>query len=175
MTERIGKLIRTNIALAALCIIAIGALVSMFRGHGAQAPAGSAPGALDAGGPVISGQQPESSVSSVGDALSRSPFKGMPAPAKYQSFSYKPGAPISISGSCADAYRVIMIVPSSVDYRIDPSSAVYNDAAPCEAGHAFIERISLDSRTIVAQAGAGARYYVVRANEGHKGSWYGPY
>ena len=68
-----------------------------------------------------------------------------------------------------------MIFPAHVDYRADPSSAVYNDAAPCEAGHAFVERISLDSRPIVVQAGRGARYYVVRANEGRKGSWYGPY
>jgi len=173
ITDRISVLIRTNVALAALCIIAVGALVSVFRGHEAPATSGATGATANIDGPVISGQQPETTQS--GDALARSPFKSMPAPSKFQFFSYSPGTPISVSGSCADAYRVIMIFPMSVDYRADTLSAVYNDAASCEAGHAFIEKISLDSRPVVAQAGPGARYYVVRANEGRKGSWYGPY
>lgn len=175
MTDKIGRLIRTNVALAALCIIAIGALVSMFRSHEVARQSDASAGASGAS-PVISGQPLGGAPAAAKeDPLAHSPFRSMPAPSTFSSFAYKPGGKVAVSGTCADAYRVIMIFSADVDYRADPLSAVYNDAASCSAGHPFVEYLDLSGYAAIDQAGAGARYYIVRASEGKRGSWYAPY
>ncbi len=165
VSGKIGALIRTNIALAALCIISIGVLLILFKGNGA---ASSRPG-IQSG--AAASDHSNASPTQENPSIVSVPLSDMPPPSAFPSFVYETGQTLSISGKCADTYQVLMIFPSGIDYRSDPSSAKYNSAAPCTIGHPYSADVSLESSRLAS----GTSYYYIKASEGDKGSWHDPY
>ncbi len=95
---------------------------------------------------------------------------GYPEPSVFHQFTYVRGAELMVEGVCKDAYYVIMVYGKDVDYRATPMDARFNTAYPC-AGERFAERIPID--TLFLKEGAG--YYVIKAHQGEKSTWYDPY
>ena len=169
MDSRIGKLLRTNTALILLCIISIGVLYLVFH------RAGSESAAIDSKAPtphVV--QSPVSDAPSAPQAAipSDPQFADMPATTTFMSFIYQsPDEAITATGTCADAYGVVLLFPSSIDYRSNPAGWSYNIATACSMGQEFSQKIGLSAYHLVL----GGRYYMVRASQGNKGTWHDPY
>lgn len=98
-------------------------------------------------------------------------LKNMPDPKTYDDFTFTPGETVSISGECNDTYRAVLIYASTVDYRQDPLSALYNIASECRGEKTFSETVTLSSPPFIE----GESYYVIKAQQGSSGSWYNPY
>jgi hypothetical protein len=168
IVPNIEKLLRTNTALIFLCVISIGVLVILFRRDDAAKPVAA---------PVIVGTEQGSnpSVNANGDeivpSLAASPYRNAPAPEKLPSFTFKDQSTVETSFTCTDTYDVALIYPISIDYRLYPLSSLYNRATACVKGATEKRVISLEK----VRVEIGMEYYIVRAHQGKKGSWYGPY
>jgi hypothetical protein len=163
--KKISDLVRTNIALAALCIISIGVLVIVFRGSGDTSHVAVVQ--------PSTGSSYQQSYQSSGQnyPTTLTPEKDLPASSTFPSFIYEAGKPISVSGSCADMYKVLIIFPSDVDYRQSPLFAKYNGATPCTMGEKYSYTMDLTPLNLES----GTSYYYVKASEGKTGSWHDPY
>lgn len=97
--------------------------------------------------------------------------KTLEAPANFKSFTYDAtlGKTISVTGTCHDAYYVLLIFDSRDDYRTNPGAARSNRAFECGATRLFT--IKMDLRDINLPSGS---YYLFVADQGSKGSWYNP-
>jgi hypothetical protein len=93
-----------------------------------------------------------------------------PAPSVFHQFTYERGKPLTVKGECADAYYAVMVFHEDIDYRVSPLDARYNTAFPCENG-SFSTSIPIE--TLFLTEGEG--YYVIKAEQGTKGTWYAPY
>lgn len=93
-----------------------------------------------------------------------------PEPEVFHQFTYTRGAELTVEGVCKDSYYVVIVYGKDVDYRATPMDARFNTAYPC-VGEGFSERIPID--TLFLKEGAG--YYVIKAHQGEKGTWYDPY
>lgn len=165
MKTRIDGLVRSNIALAALCVISLGILTAAV--HRSSADNGQA--TTSTGMAIQTGQVRTRAISSM--PSNGVDLKDMPPPSSFQSFIYQPGADLPIDGRCADTYQVVMIFPELSDYRSDPLSAKYNTAEPCVQGQPYSETIDLDALKLEV----GNSYYVVKADEGTTGPWTNPH
>lgn len=166
MDSRISKLIRTNTALVFLCVIAIGVFIMTIRKNtDIEEPVRPAP-------VVVSNSQTPTSTGSVLDQLPESsPLKRAPSPDSFEKFFYSGQATTSAIFNCNDAYDVLLIYPVDIEYRVSSLSSVYNRAFACTLNASTTRVIDLSSVTLHAST----TYYLVRAHQGLKGSWYGPY
>lgn len=164
MYSNIERLLRTNTALAALCIISIGVLFILIRGSDSVPSSSTKPETM-----VIGGQHSFTSPTPE-QALSASPLRHMPSPSKFTSFVYKGEKQFEINVVCKDAYYVILMFSNEVDYRTDTLSALYNTAERCTMKKSYRIAIPLTQHLTI-----GASYYIIRADEGAYGTWYDPY
>lgn len=120
-------------------------------------------------------------------------LKSYPEPDKFKSFEYSEpsrqnggsyGAgknnDLEFFGECSDKYYTILIYGEGVDYRIDPSSAKFNQAFECPknpeevasqlygAGKKF--KFIADQNTGLQEG----KYYIIFADQGEEGNWYNP-
>lgn len=95
----------------------------------------------------------------------------MPATSTFTHVVYNGQSTIPVSLTCADAYSVVLMFSDAVDYRIDPVSALYNRAIPCQSVATTTERIDLS----LIRMTKGDGYYIIRAHEGASGMWHDPY
>ncbi len=158
---RVSALLRTNIALALLCVISVAVVYQAFKKE-AETPEGSTLA------PVVAASAIATKDGSAHPAVVA--LKDMPAPDTYRQFTYAEGMALPVSGTCADLYRVTLIFPLSVDYRSDPLSAKYNTAEACEKGSRYADTLDLAALHLTA----GGRYYVIQADEGAIGLWHDP-
>lgn len=170
MTSRIAQLLRTNIALALLCVIAIGVLIILFRqpersGEAPVPKAQTVPSVVQTGTPGVAESQ------SVGGPVEQASFENMPSPKTFRPFTYSGQDLLNATGTCADAYEVLMIFPDDTDYRTNPGSAKYNTAEACAKGASFSKDVALKPLNLIASSS----YYLIRASEGTSGTWYNPY
>lgn len=93
-----------------------------------------------------------------------------PEPEVFHQFTYVRGETLVVEGVCKDAYYTLMIFAKGVDYRATPLEARFNTAYPCTA-ETFRESIPID--TLFLKEGQG--YYVIKAHQGEKDTWYDPY
>ncbi len=160
MPESISKLLRTNLALALLCIIAIASVAAYARQSSESEKKAN--------------ESKPMSVQSYDEAAAahqESDLAAMPAPSSFVPFEFNGQKTIDVKGTCADAYEVVLIFSMAIDYRSHPSEAIYNTAKPCELGKEFSE--SIDLSTVFLEP--GKTYYLVRASEGKTGTWHDPY
>lgn len=95
----------------------------------------------------------------------------LPSPGKFKSFSYASGTKnIQVKGFCLDEFYTILIFKAADDYRANPSASRYNTAFPCLGNKEFNQTISLESLNLEK-----GDYYIIRAHQGKRGSWYNPY
>ena len=159
--QRASALIRSNIALAALCVISISLLIYILDKP--SGGASSSRSSVQTTFPVVmTGPIPMGGL--------QTELKDLPPPSTFRSFVYELGDILTISGVCQDSYRVTMVFASGTDYRSDPSAAIYNQAVPCDKGQSYANSISLDSLRL----SIGAAYYSIQASEGPRGTWYNP-
>lgn len=170
---KIENLLRTNTALLLLCIISIGVLFLLIR----HDDAGDKGSDIDLSAKKITidpTQATEDDLASE-DPLAAlpasSPLKHAPAPGTFQEFVFYGQSELGISFTCSDTYHVALIYPSTIDYRLNPLSALYNRAFPCTMNGSTTESISLVDRPFQAST----TYYIVRAHQGKQGTWHGPY
>jgi hypothetical protein len=171
MTHKVIELLRTNVALALLCVISILMVLHLVRNRAdvshTEVPQPHVEQAMATSTGV--GVSPLHNPSI--DALKDSPFKDMPEPSHFHEFIYTLQDSIVSTSTCADGYRVVMVFPRAVDYRADPSSAMVNIATPCIQGKEYADTIDLTSLHIAS----GTPLYVIRASEGEHGNWHDPY
>ena len=70
-----------------------------------------------------------------------------------------------VSGSCSDAYYVILIYKNEMDYSKDPASYIFNKAFPCVGGTYSYEINSLPMSI------SDGTYYLLVGGMGETGSW----
>ena len=172
IAPQIEKLLRTNTALAFLCIISIGILILLLR-HSDPTKQTSTPthdpvvvstGESTHPSPVVTDEE-------LVPSLAASPFREGPVPGKLPTFVFAGQTTVKTTFTCTDVYDVALIYPTSIDYRLYPLSSLYNRATACTKGTTASRTISIENmRTEV-----GMTYYIVRAHQGKKGSWYDPY
>lgn len=173
-TSTIEKLLRTNTALVFLCVISIGVLMLLFRHAKTEEPA---PVIAPVIAPVtVPAEQASGAMNTVNNEeqvppLASSVFRNGPVPDTLPTFIFKGQPTVKTTFTCTDVYDVALIYPMSIDYRLYPLSSLYNRATACKNGVTTSKTISLENvRTEI-----GSRYYIVRAHQGKKGSWYNPY
>ncbi len=119
---------------------------------------------------------PTFNVAPAGPAALPSPlFAKYPDPSKFQKFIYdgrtiNNGNELAVSATCDDVYLAILVYPADFDYRQDPNRAVFNKAFPCTITRPFSYVIS----TADATAFKPGTYYVIKADQGARGTWYDP-
>jgi len=95
-------------------------------------------------------------------------LRNWPDPSSFQKILYPKDSIVSVEDDCRDKYRTILIYSFQIDYRKDPGSAVYNTANECVNGKF---ETKLDLTKLNLQPGD---YYLIRADQGTKGSWRDP-
>lgn len=96
----------------------------------------------------------------------------LPPPGSFQSFTYIKGTEkLPVEGVCKDAFYVVLIYPKSIDYRVSALDAKYNTATPCPKTGRFNTTINVSSPPFEENG----HYYLIRGDQGKKGSWYNPY
>lgn len=103
--------------------------------------------------------------------LAASPFRNGPAPHDLPTFVFKGQTTVKTTFTCIDTYDTALIYPISIDYRLYPLSSLYNRATACKKGTTSSQTISLEH----VRTEMGSTYYIVRAHQGKKGTWYAPY
>ena len=102
-------------------------------------------------------------------------FANDPAPSQFHTFTYSAtglngSSSLVVRATCHDAYVALLIFSAGVDYRVDPSRAVFNVASPCASGTAFA--------TVLHPSDLGGApfgtYYFFTADQGTTGTWYNP-
>jgi hypothetical protein len=170
MESRISKLIRTNTALALLCIISVGVLLLLLRQRDSLSrTAQTQQAAVEKSVAPIPVEQ--SSPSPLDRLPASSPLKHAPAPGTFESFVFYGQATTSATLVCQDNYGVVLIYPSTLDYRLNPLSFLYNRAMLCARDATSTQLISFEH----VRLEASSTYYIVRAHQGKQGSWYNPY
>lgn len=168
MHSRITQLIRSNIALAFLCIIAGGVLIMTIRGQEGvkmDKPVQEAPR-------IVPVDVRGGSTSDRGErALLSASLRDAPLPSSLLHITFSGQATTSVSLLCEDAYSVLLMYPVDVEYRINPLGSVYNRAFPCLRQATTTQVVDLHGLPLRMDM----VYYFVRAHQGAEGSWYGPY
>jgi hypothetical protein len=170
MDSRISKLLRTNTALVLLCVIAICALIYTLKGRDGeeQIPVAHPTPTI---APVSTGSS-ENSIQDIMDQVPESsPLKHAPARETFAQFVFQGQATTSVALECTDIYDVVLIYPMNIEYRATPVGSVYNRAFPCQKNTSMTRTIDVS----MAPLHASTTYYIIRAHQGMRGTWYGPY
>lgn len=95
-----------------------------------------------------------------------------PSPDTLRHFTYRAGKPNSLEVAivCRAAYYTVLVYPAATDYRQNAGAALYNVAKPCPTPGEFTASVPLGQLNLAA-----GEYYLVRAHQGAKGSWYDAY
>lgn len=72
---------------------------------------------------------------------------------------------LTVSGSCASPYYVVLIFKNQTDYEVDPRSFIVNRAYPCENGS---YEYSIDRLPPTLPNGT---YYLLIGEQGERGAW----
>lgn len=154
MMTRVSVLLRTNIALALLCLISIGVWYTAIHRRGEEIAPAAAPHMTEN---VLGAQSLHVPI--------------VPDTATFIRFVYTGDESLGVPIRCNDEYAVVMIFPVDVDWQGQPRAAAYNAAAPCAMGTESTTTIDIASVHLVQ----GTEYRIVRASQGKTGSWHDPY
>jgi len=163
--REISRLVLLNVGLGLACVLS-GIFFFWLHGSIGSAPGGATETASDSlvrFAPTTRSPEAVSSAPSVSEAVS-------PAPSSLQNFVYKNTMSRIVSGECNASYFVILVFPSTIDYRQNNLGFVFNTAYPCTQGTTFSKTLGSD----VLHLSEGVSYYVVRADEKNSGTWYNP-
>ncbi len=72
---------------------------------------------------------------------------------------------VNVSGTCSDAYYVVLLYKNQTDYDTDPASYILNRAYTCESGS---YDYAIDDLPASVQNGT---YYLLIGEQGERGSW----
>ncbi len=73
---------------------------------------------------------------------------------------------ITVSGTCASPYYVVLLFKNQTDYQLDPRSFIVNRAYPCENGS---YSYSIDR---LPPSLANGTYYLMVGEQGERGAWW---